>query len=355
MGSSVGVIKVRATSAVDVSAVLGVIRQHWAGAREVESLPRPPAPMGLQKGRTTALGYAVARPSDGWITVVDSEQATADAALALDLHEALGVAVVWYCVTEAANAGDVRIYGEDDAGLSDPGEAEEAADVERWANAHFANALPLFGEQTEGADWLGVAFEGVDADLYVDDPTWLESAEVDAGAIQIRVKDGIDPERVAAEVAAYWVASGATAASIDVPEAACGVIAGESGALVVAVSPVIDGWITVVDSEREVADLGLADWLSAELDADVAWYWVSSSDDAAVIRLFGFEEFETEPADDVPSVLGFAHEQFPLPFAPIDAVDDSWIKLGFQQVDPDQYITNPEWLDNAIREADADA
>ena len=349
MALNVGVIQVRATAGVDRERVGSAIRDHWAGcvALDASALAVTFEPMALQAGKTDRLAFAVSPVAGEWVTVVDSEAFTADVALAQHLHEVLGVDVVWYCLTGNADVASVRVYGESDLELPDGDDAEsDYAEVERWANATFENALPVWGEGT--LSWQIFGFAKVDADLYVDDPTWLDAEAVEAGAIQVRAAPEVDQERVVEEVRRYWEQAGAQRSSdLTLPENPCGIISEEEDRLVIAVGPNIDGWITIVDSEREVADLGLADWLAAELDTDIAWYWVDSASEMGVIRLFGFEELEGEPPDDPESVAGFAQDMFPIPFLPIDIVDSTWTKLAFVGVNPGEYVTDPAWLDEA--------
>ncbi len=349
MALNVGVIQVRATDGVDAGRVGAAIRDHWAGcvALDDAALAEPFAPMALQAGKSDRLAFAVSPVTDGWVTVADSEAFTSDVALAQHLHEVLGVPVVWYCLTGNADVASVRVYGETDLDLpEDDTEAGDHAEVEAWANATFGNALPVFGEDT--GTWQIFGFAKVDADLYVDDPTWLDEEAVEAGAIQVRAAPGVDQERVVEEIRRYWEQAGARPSSdLTLPENPCGIISEEEDRLVIAVGPNVEGWITVVDSEREVADLGLADWLAAELDTDIAWYWVDSASEMGVIRLFGFEELEGEPPDDVESVVGFAQDTFPIPFLPIDIADTTWTKLAFVGVNPGEYVTDPAWLDQA--------
>lgn len=358
MALNVGVIQVRAAEGVDRERVTAAIRDHWAGcvALDPVSLAGEFEPMALQAGKSDRLAFAVSPVARGWVTVVDSEAYTADAALAQHLHELLGVEVVWYCLTGNADVAAVRVYGETELEL--PGDevddAGDYAEVERWAKATFENALPVYGKDTQL--WQLFGFAKVDADLYVDDPTWLDAEAVEAGAIQVHAKPGVDQERVVEEVRRYWEQAGAQVSNdVTLPESPCGIISEEADRLVVAVGPNVEGWITIVDSEREVADLGLADWLAAELDTDVAWYWVDSSSEMGVIRLFGFEHLEGEPPDDPDSVVGFAQETFPIPFSPIDLVDTTWTKLGFTSVSPGEYVTDPSWLDQAQDSAAPDS
>jgi hypothetical protein len=315
--------------------VMAVLRAHWAGCSEVAPTTVTGGALALQQDRSATLGF-VLRRSGQWLVIADSEEATADAALAAHLAEALEVPVLWATLAESADAARVTWFG---AAEDDP--REEPAALEAWLDARIP------GWQVGWADPGGdrVAFGPVDSGLYVDDSAWLTAAEIQAGAIQVRAGEGVDQASVAREVAAYWLDCGAATGSGDLPDEPCTVIAGTGDRLVVAVSPAADGWITVIDSEREVADLGLADWLAATLGADVAWYWVDARENTAVIRLLGFDALELEPADDPESVVAFAAETFPLPFAPIDAADATWERLVFTGVDGDQYVTDPAWID----------
>jgi hypothetical protein len=313
-----------------------VLRAHWAGAPEVDAASVPGGTLALQSGETDELGF-VAREVGGWTLLADSEDATADAAVAAELAESLALPVLWVCTVD--DAARVTWFGADDDA---PDEAQGPAAVEAWLDAN----LP--GWRTGWTDPGGTrwAFGKIDADLYVDDSAWLVAADVNAGAIQVRAAPGVDPTAVAREVAAYWLDCGARPGGREVPTDACGVVTRNDDRLVVAVSPEIDGWIAIVDSEREVADLGLADWLAATLDADVAWYWVDSETGAAALRLFGFDALDEEPADEPASVVVFAGEMFPVPFPSIDEAE-GWQLLGFAGVDADWYVTDPEWLDQA--------
>ncbi len=325
-------------SGIRLDRLLGVIRQHWAGSAEIDPTEVAAGSLALQSGATDRLGF-VARELGDWIVLADSEDVTADAALAAQLAEELEVPVLWVCTVD--DAARVVWFGGD---APDPDEALGPAEVEAWADARIP------GWRAGWADSGGerLAFGGLDADLYVDDAAWLVPTRVSVGAIQVRGGPGVDPTTVSREIAAYWLSCGARPGDTAVPEEPCGVIGGGSDRLVVAVSPCVEGWITVVDSEREVADLALADWLSATLDADVAWYWVDSENDAAALRLFGFEDLEEEPADEPESVIVFAAETFPQPFVTLGSEEsEGWQRLGFTAVEADEYVTDPAWLEES--------
>ncbi|MBA2320561.1 MAG: hypothetical protein H0V89_05335, partial [Deltaproteobacteria bacterium] len=179
------------------------MRAHWAGCPETPPEGVRADPLGLQQGRTDALGYVVRELADGWILVADSEDATADAALAEHLADTLCVPVLWVVSVESADAARVTWFGSDEH--REPDEQAGPAALEVWLDQRVS------GWRTGWADPGGAraAFRPVDADLYVEDSAWLTATAAQAGAIQVRAGDGVDTEAVAREVRAYWLECGA--------------------------------------------------------------------------------------------------------------------------------------------------